>query len=97
MDVTYTFRHSDPSPALQEQISEKLKRLSKYFLNATKAHVILIVEGHRHIAEITLSENHQVICAKDDSHNMYKSANGAISKLETQLKKIKEKVKSHHR
>ncbi|MBI2500755.1 MAG: ribosome-associated translation inhibitor RaiA [Deltaproteobacteria bacterium] len=96
MEVTYTFRHSEPSPVLRRRISDKLEKLSKYFLKATKAHVILNVEGSRHIAEITLSERHQVLFAEDRSHDMYQSVTGAVTKLERQLKKIKEKTKAHH-
>lgn len=96
MDVTVTFRHSEPSKALRETIEAKIRHLSKYLMKAVQAHVILKVEKSRHIAEITLSENHHTLYAQDGSHDMYRSVNGALAKLERQLKKLKEKVKSHH-
>ena len=96
MELTVTFRHSEPSNVLKQNIEEKLSKLNKYLLKASQAHVILMVERSRHIAEITLSENHHTLCAKEGSHDMYQSVDLAIAKLERQLKKLKEKVKSHH-
>ena len=96
METTITFRHSDPSPALKRHIEEKIGRLSKYFIKAIQAHVILTVEKSQHIAEITLSENQHVLNAKEGSDDMYHSLNMALHKLESQLRKLKEKVKSHH-
>ncbi|MBI4373310.1 MAG: ribosome-associated translation inhibitor RaiA [Deltaproteobacteria bacterium] len=96
METTITFRHSDPSPALKKHIEEKIGKLRKYFMKAIQAHVTLTVEKSQHIAEITLSENQHVLNAKEGSHDMYQSLNRAIDKLESQLRKLKEKVKSHH-
>jgi putative sigma-54 modulation protein len=96
MEISLTFRHSDPSPALRQHIEEKIGKLSKYFIKAIQAHVILTVERSRHVAEITLSENHRRLCAKETGHDMYHSIDVALHKLETQLKKVKEKTKSHH-
>lgn len=96
MEVTVTFRHSESSPVLKQNIESKLRKLEKYLLKATQAHVILNVEKSRHIVEIMVSENHQQLYAREDSHDMYQSLEGAILKLARQLKKMKEKVKSHH-
>jgi len=96
MEISFTFRHSDTSEALKQHVAEKLDRLSKYFLKAVQAHVILNVEHGRHIAEITLSEKHRLLYAKDASHDMYHSVDGVLDKLEHQLKKVKERAKEHH-
>lgn len=97
METTVTFRHSDPSAALKQHIDEKIRKLSKYFMKAIQAHVILTVEKSRHIAEVTLLENHHTLYAKKGSRDMYQSLDLVIQKLERQLKKLKEKIKSHHR
>ena len=96
MEVTVTFRHSDPSPVLRDTIERKISKLAKYFLKATQAHVILNVEKSRHIAEITLAENHHTLYARADSHDMYRSLDDAVLKMQRQLKKLKEKIKAHH-
>lgn len=97
METNITFRHSEPSPALRSHIVEKIKKLEKYFIKAIQAHVILNVEGSRHIAEITLSENHHTFYAHDRTEDMYSSVNSTLAKLERQLKQHKERVKGHHK
>lgn len=96
MDLTITFRHSDPSTALRRKIENRIRKLDKYLMKATQAHVILKVEKSRHIAEITLLENHHTLYSESQSHDMYQSFEGALSKMESQVKKLKEKVKAHH-
>ena len=63
MEVNFTFRHAESSKVLADHIREKIGKLSKYFIKPTIAHVILNVEGPRHVAEISLSENHNIFNA----------------------------------
>lgn len=97
MEINVTFRHAESSNALTDHIQEKISRLSKYFIKPTMAHVTLNVEGSRHIAEITLSENHNIFNASERTHDMYLSVDRALRKIERQLKKYKEKIKNHHK
>lgn len=97
MEINVTFRHSESSKVLRNHIEDKIQRLSKYFIKPTNAHITLNVEGTRHMAEISLAENHSLFNAKVLSHDMYLSVDRALAKIETQLKKHKEKVKGHHR
>lgn len=95
MDIEVTFRHTKPSEAIKQHITEKMQRVLKYLIKPNACHVILSVEKFRHAAEITLSEEGGVYSAKDDCTDMYSSIDKAIHKLEHQLKKHKEKVKTH--
>lgn len=97
MEINVTFRHTESSKVLREHIQDKINRLSKYFIKPTNAHVILNVEGTRHMAEISFSENRSLFNAKALSHDMYLSVDRALAKIETQLKKYKEKLKGHHK
>lgn len=97
MEVNLTFRHAETSEVLKRHIQDKINKLAKYFIKPTMAHVTLNVEGSRHIAEISLSENHSLFTAREGSHDMYFSVDRAIHKIERQLKKYKEKIKGHHK
>lgn len=97
MEVNVTFRHADSSEVLKDHIREKISKLAKYFIKPTMAHVTLNVEGSRHIAEISLSENHGLFNAREGSHDMYLSVDRALAKIERQLKKYKERIKNHHK
>lgn len=97
MDINVTFRHAESSRVLKDHIEDKIQRLGKYLIKPTNAHVTLNVEGTRHVAEITLSENHSLFNARVLSHDMYLSVDRALAKIERQLKKYKEKIKGHHK
>ena|SRR3989338_3509262 len=97
MELNVTFRHAETSEVLKEHIREKIAKLSKYFIKPVQAHVTLNVEGPRHIAEISLSENHGLFNAREGSHDMYLSVDRVLAKIERQLKKYKEKIKDHHK
>lgn len=97
MEINVTFRHAESSEVLRNHLKEKISRLSKYFIKPTIAHVTLNVEDSRHIAEISLSENHIRFNACEGSHDMYFSVDRAVAKIEKQLKKYKEKIKGHHK
>ncbi len=97
MEINVTFRHAESSKVLKDYIFEKIQKLSKYFIKPTIAHVTLNVEGSRHTAEISLSENHSQFNAQQGSHDMYLSVDRALGKIERQLKKYKEKIKNHHK
>ncbi len=97
MEINITFRHTESSPTLQDHIRDRIARLSRYFLKATHAHVILTVEKARHVAEVTLNEDHRLLTAREVSHDMYRSVDTALQRLERQLKKRKERVRSHHK
>ncbi len=97
MEINVTFRHAETSPVLQNHIEEKVRKLSKYFIKPVITHVTLNVEGSRHVAEVSMTENHNVFNAREMSHDMYLSVDRALEKLERQLKKHKERVKEHHK
>jgi len=97
LEINVTFRHADSSRVLREHIQDKISKLSKYFIKPTNAHVILNVEGTRHVAEISFAEDHSLFNAKVLSHDMYLSVDRALAKIERQLKKHKEKIKGHHK
>ena len=55
MQITVTFRHVDPTPALRPYAEDKVARVArKYLRRPVDAHVILGVSKQRHVAEITL-------------------------------------------
>ncbi len=95
MEVNVTFRHMDPSDPLRQHIENRVLKLKKYLLKPESAHIVLESEKFRRRAEITLTDNGDCITAIDESADMFESIDGAVAKIEKQLKKHKEKVQSH--
>jgi putative sigma-54 modulation protein len=95
MNVTVTFRHVDPTPALRQHAEEKLQRLKKYLHRPLDAHVILSVSKERHTAEVTLNADHESMFAKEVTHDLYSAIDLAVNKLEHQAQRVKEKREDH--
>ncbi len=97
MEINVTFRHAETSEVLRDHIRDKVQRFSKYFIKPVIAHVTLNVEKSRHVAEVSFSEHHNLFNAREVTHDMYLSVDRALSKIERQLKKHKEKMKDRHK
>jgi putative sigma-54 modulation protein len=95
METTFTFRNMDTTEALRNHTLDKLDKLTKYLVKPGNAHIIFNVEKFNHVAEITLTANGQRYVGIERSNDMYLSIDGAIRKLEDQLRKYKERLKAH--
>ncbi len=90
MQITVTFRHVDPTPALRTYAEEKVTKVArKYLRRPGDAHVILGVSKERHVAEITLQAQHVSMFAKETTHDLYSAIDLAVEKLEHQVQKLK--------
>ena len=94
MNVTVTFRHVDPTPALRQHAEDKLRRLKKYLHRPVDAHVILSVTKDRHTAEVTLNADHESMFAKEVTHDLYSAIDLAVIKLEHQAQRVKERIRT---
>ena len=95
MQISVTFRHVDPTPALRAYAEEKLERVKKYLRRPVDAHVILSVAKERHVAEITLKADHVTMFAQEETHDLYSAIDLALDKLEHQAQKLKAKRGNH--
>jgi putative sigma-54 modulation protein len=95
MQITVTFRHVEPTPALRTYAEEKLSRVKKYLRRPVDAHVILSVAKERHMAEITLKADHVTMFAQEETHDLYSAIDLALDKLEHQAQKLKTRRRTH--
>ena len=96
MQITVTFRHVDPTPALRSHAEDKVARVArKYLRRPVDAHVILAVSKERHVAEITLQADHVSMFAKETTHDLYSAIDLAVEKLEHQAQKLKARRRGH--
>lgn len=90
MQITVTFRHVDPTPALRSYAEDKVARMvRKYLKRPGDAHVILSVSKQRHVAEVTLQAHHAPLFAKETTQDLYSAIDLAVEKLEHQAQKLK--------
>ena len=95
MNITLTFRHIPPTDALKAHVEDKLEKFKKYLIRPIEAHVILAVEKFRQQCEIVLAARDFHAQAVETSHDLYASIDGAVHKLERQVKKHKEILREH--
>jgi ribosome hibernation promoting factor len=96
MQVNITFRNMFATDALRNHVQDKLgKVVDKYLDKVTEAHVTLSLERYLHHADINLHAGHFHVRGKEKSEDMYASIDMAIDKIERQLKKHKDRLKSH--
>jgi putative sigma-54 modulation protein len=94
MQTSVTFKNLDPSDHLKGYVREKLDRFDKYLDNPAEATVVLTVEKHRHIVEITITGDRLNLIGKEETADMYSAIDLTLDKIDKQIKKSKEKIRS---
>ncbi len=92
MRIEIAGRHMDVTDSLKAHVEERLEKIRDHFDKVIEAEVVLCVEKHRHIAEITLNANGIRIHGKESSDDMYTSIDAVIEKLDKQVRKFKDRI-----
>ena len=97
MNIIVNGRHLEVTPALKSYAEEKLRKFDRYLAHITEAIVTLTVEKYRHKAEVLIKANGVLIQAEGVTGEIYSSIDEVVEKLETQVKKYKEKLVAHRK
>lgn len=88
MKLTITGKNMVITEAMREHIEKRLARLQKYFWDDVEVQVRLALEkGAQNIVEITIFIGSTILRAEETSNDMYVSADKAIDKVVSQLRK----------
>ncbi len=91
MNIEITARHYEPSDRVKQHVEGELQQLKLFENLITSCKVILEKAKDGEQVEITLRVAGKNLLTKVNSDDMIKSIDQAVSKLERQLKKFKEK------
>ncbi len=81
---------------IKNWVNKKVSKLEKY-VPRLESHVIVKKEKNFYVVEITASAKHlRAFGEGRDKDNLYTAIDWACDRLTKQLKKFREKVKSHH-
>lgn len=97
MQIEITGHHVEVTDLLDNYIKEKVTRLKRHFDQVLNIHIILEVQKHDHKAEASLNVSGNHIFAEATGHDMYAAIDFLADKLDRQILKHKEKIRSHHR
>lgn len=95
MNVTISGRHIDITDGMREHIGLGLVKVKEHFSKVIDVDIILDVQRHQHIAEINLHANGIRINAKESSGDLYSSIDSALSKIDKQVRKHKDRINRH--
>ena len=97
MQINFSARHGHLSPASQSKISAKVSRLQRYFDRLTALDVTVDLENHNLplVEIIAKAEHFHDMVSHETSADLWLGVDGAVQKLEQQLRKHKEKVRDH--
>ncbi len=94
MDITVTFRHTEPMESLKAYAEDKVSKIKKYLDFPMEAHIVLTVEKFRHQADVTLDVNGTRIKAFEETGDMYSAIDQVMDKIEKQVKRHISKMRS---
>ncbi len=93
MNFDFTGRHIEVTPALRKHVEDHFGKIGHLFDGKpAKAHIIIEVERGRHRSEIVINWRNEVLTANSINSDMYLSLSQTIAKIETQARRLKEKV-----
>lgn len=95
MQLSVKGRNLEITAALRAYAEEKLSRLTRYLENIVSINVVLSVEKHRQITEVTLRVRDLTIRAEEEGDDLYSSIDLVAEKLERQILRYKERIMAH--
>jgi putative sigma-54 modulation protein len=93
MEIRTTARHFELTENLKKFAEDEIKRLEKYYDHIIDTHLTMSIEKSRQIAELTVSVYGTVLTSKAKAFDMYVAVEQVITKMETQIKKYKSKLR----
>ncbi len=96
MQIHYTGKNLEVTPALKEITQEKFNRLIHRHKNIKTVYIVFQVENLTHHAEVTVHLDGVDFHASAKADDMYQAVDLLIDKLSSQLIKHKDRTKDHH-
>ena len=99
MQIKISARHGHLSDATQDFIREKAQRLLRFFERLTSIEVTVDLKNDTNkMVEFLVSAEHKHdFVARETNHDILAAVDLVVDKLESQLRRYKEKVQDHRR
>lgn len=99
MLFTITGKHIEITDAIREHAQDKVDKLPRYFDSISQIEILVDGNdgGQQSVEVIVHAEHSDLLIAKEAGPDTYTCIDKAVHKLEAQLRKTKEKQRSHKR
>jgi putative sigma-54 modulation protein len=95
MQVSVTFRQIEPSEALKNYVTDRLRKFKRYLDGSFDAHVVLGQEKFRHLADVTIDSNGRIIKGREENVDMYAAIDLVMDKIDMQLKRLRDRLRDN--
>ena len=98
MQIKISTRHGHLTEELQEHIREKAGKLLHFFQRLTMIEIVVdLKDEEKHIEFLVSAEHKHDFVASERNKDLLAAVDLVLDKLETQVRKYKEKVQDHRR
>lgn len=97
MNINYTARQTQVTPAIERQCERRIRSLEKILGYPVEANIVLSVEKYRHKVEIVIRTKGATLNAEEESSDMVSSLGVAFDNIEKRVKKEKSKLRERKR
>lgn len=95
-DISVTGRHLLVTEPMKDYAIDKIVKIDRFNARIIDVNIVMDIQKLDHRVDITLKVDHVKIKASAASENMYASIDMAIDKLETQLRRYKDRLNDHY-
>ena len=95
MEFNITGRHFTVTDDLKEHLEKKVERFTKYSNRIIDVHAILSEERYLKCAEISIFGKQLKLTETSSKESMHAAIDDVCSRIETALRRYKDKLKSH--
>lgn len=95
MQINISGRHVEVTESMREYVTSKVERLTHHHDRITSTNVIVSVDKLIQKAEATIHVSGKDLFAEATNEDMYAAIDALVDKLDRQLIKHKEKMRSH--
>ena len=85
------FRNTEPTEVLVQRAERKFEKVAKHLREPLEGHLVLMVERHRHRAEITVTSGRDTLKVQEETDDMYATVDRVMHKLERVARRLKER------
>ena len=95
MQINISGRHVEVTESMKEYVTSKVERLTHHHDRITSTNVIVSVDKLIQKAEATIHVSGKDVFAEATNEDLYAAIDSLVDKLDRQLIKHKEKMRSH--
>ncbi len=93
MQFFITGRHLELTDDIRVHVEKKIGKVEDILNNVIEANVILDVQGHRYVTEVTLMARRATFHAQAETEDVFASIDEAVDKIDKQIRRHKERIK----